>query len=78
MNNKAITKIAIGQCRVSMGDKVEIENSLKSQQNEIIRFALTKLDIKEDEIDWLIEEEARSSYDESADWTKFDEAVKKQ
>lgn len=77
MNNKAITKIAIGQCRVSMGDKVEIENSLKSQQNEIIRFALTKLDIKEDEIDWLIEEEARSSYDESADWTKFDEAVKK-
>ena len=72
-----VTKVAIGQCRVSKGSREEIENSLRSQQTEIIRFAQKKLNISEDEIEWCIEEEARSSYDESADWSYFDGAIDK-
>lgn len=65
---------AIGHCRVSKGDADEIKNSLKSQQSEIIKFANT-LSISEDEIMWFIEEEARSSYSERADWSMFTNAV---
>ena len=77
MNKGNVTKIAIGQCRVSKGSREEIENSLRSQQTEIIKFAKKKLNISEDEIEWCIEEEARSSYDESADWSYFDSAIDK-
>lgn len=65
---------AIGHCRVSKGDKEEIQNSLKSQKNEIIKLA-QRLNITENEIKWHIEEEARSSYSEKADWSKFEEAI---
>ena len=74
MNKENVTKIAIGQCRVSKGDKAEIENSLKSQQTEILSLA-EKLGIKEEEIDWFIEDEARSSYQDRADWTSFEAKV---
>ncbi len=67
-------KIAIGQCRVSKGDKAEIENSLKSQQSEIISLA-EKLGITEDEIYWFIEDEARSSYQDRANWSLFENKV---
>ena len=69
-----VKKIAIGQCRVSKGDKIEIENSLKSQQTEIRIFA-EKLGIKEEEIDWFIEDEARSSYQDRANWSLFEAKV---
>ena len=74
MNKENVTKIAIGQCRVSKGDKAEIENSLKSQQTEILSLA-EKLGIKEEEIDWFIEDEARSSYQDKANWTLFEAKV---
>lgn len=74
MNKENVTKIAIGQCRVSKGDKAEIENSLKSQQTEILALA-DKLGIKEEEIDWFIEDEARSSYKDNANWTLFEAKV---
>ena len=67
-------KIAIGQCRVSKGDKEEIKNSLESQKSEILTLA-KKLGIKEEQIDWFIEEEARSSYQERADWAPFDNKI---
>lgn len=67
-------KIAIGQCRVSKGDKAEIDNSLKSQQAEILALA-EKLGIKDEQIDWFIEEEARSSYQERANWTPFENKI---
>ncbi len=70
-------KVAIGQCRVSKGDDEMIKNSLQSQKREIIQFAISKLGIAEDEIEWCIEEKARSSYDEDADWSMFDEAISK-
>ena len=70
-------KIAIGQCRVSKGTREEIKKSLLSQQAEILMLA-DKLGIKEDQIDWFIEEDARSSYQDRANWalfeTKIDEA----
>ena len=72
-----VTKVAIGQCRVSKGDNGIIENSLESQRREIIQFATHKLGITEDEIEWCIEEKARSSYDEDADWSKFDDSINK-
>lgn len=65
---------AIGHCRVSKGDKDEIQNSLKSQQSEIIKLAL-RLNIKESEIKWYIESEARSAFKENANWSKFEEAI---
>ena len=65
---------AIGHCRVSKGDADEIQNSLKSQKSEIVAFAY-KLGINDNEIMWFVEEEARSSYSERADWSKFIEAV---
>ena len=68
-------KIAVGQCRVSKGDKAEIENSLESQQREIREFAEKKLNIKDDQIDWFIENEARSSYQDRANWTLFDKKI---
>lgn len=71
------TKVAIGQCRVSKGDDEMIKNSLQSQKREIIQLAISKLGIAEDEIEWCIEEKARSSYDEDADWSIFDEAINK-
>ncbi len=67
-------KIAIAQCRVSKGDKAEIENSLRSQQAEILVLA-EKLGIKEEQIDWFIEEEARSSYQERANWKPFEDKI---
>ena len=67
-------KIAIGQCRVSKGDKAEIKNSLKSQQAEILTLA-EKLGIKEGQIDWFIEDEARSSYQVRANWALFENKV---
>lgn len=72
-----MTKIirAIGHCRVSKGSVEEIQNSLRSQQNEIIKFA-TRLGLQENEIKWYIEEEARSAYSERSDWTKFEQAIK--
>lgn len=69
-----VKKIAIGQCRVSKGDKEEIENSLKSQQSEILTLA-NKLGIREEQIDWFIEEEARSSYQDRANWTLFENKI---
>ena len=65
-------KIAIGHARVSKGDAEEIKNSLESQKSEIINFAEKRLKIKEENILWCIEEEARSSYSERADWAKFE------
>ncbi len=67
-------KIAIGQCRVSKGDKEEIENSLRSQQAEILVLA-NKLGINEEQIDWFIEEDARSSYQDRANWSLFEDKV---
>ena len=67
-------KIAIAQCRVSKGNKTEIENSLKSQQSEIMILA-EKLGIKEEQIDWFIEDEARSSYQERANWKPFEDKI---
>ena len=65
---------AIGHCRVSKGSVEEIQNSLRSQQNEIIKFA-TRLGLQESEIKWYIEEEARSAYSERSDWSKFEQAI---
>lgn len=65
---------AIGHCRVSKGDAEEIQNSLKSQKSEIIKLA-SRLGIKEEEIKWFIEEEARSSYSVRADWSLFERAI---
>lgn len=65
---------AIGHCRVSKGDADEIKNSLRSQQSEILKLA-SRLNIEEDEIDWFVEEEARSAYSERSDWTKFEKAI---
>ena len=67
-------KIAIAQCRVSKGNKTEIENSLKSQQSEIMILA-ERLGIKEEQIDWFIEDEARSSYQERANWKPFEDKI---
>ena len=67
-------KIAIGQCRVSKGTAIEIENSLLSQQAEI-RTLADKLGIKEEQIDWFIEDEARSSYQDRANWDLFDNKI---
>lgn len=67
-------KIAIAQCRVSKGDKEEIENSLRSQQSEILTLA-EKLGIKEEQIDWFVEDEARSSYQDRANWSLFESKV---
>ena len=69
-------KIAIGHARVSKGDAEEIKNSLESQKSEIINFAEKRLKIKEENILWCIEEEARSSYSERVDWAKFEEYIK--
>lgn len=66
--------IAVGHCRVSKGSKEEIENSLKSQQNEIKKLA-QRLGIPEDKIDWFIEDEARSSFSERANWEIFDNKI---
>lgn len=66
---------AIGYCRVSKGDQKEIENSLQSQKNEIIKFATYKLGLNEDEIRWFIIEEANSAFTERADWTILEEAI---
>ncbi len=74
MKNIGLKKIAVGQCRVSKGDKAEIENSLKSQQAEILTLA-EKLGIKEEQIDWFIEKDARSSFQERANWTLFENKV---
>ncbi len=74
MKNTEIKKLAIGQCRVSKGDKAEIENSLKSQQAEILTLA-EKLGIKEEQIDWFIEKDARSSYQDRANWSLFENKV---
>ena len=71
---QSITKIAIGQCRVSKGDKEEIQNSLQSQKSEILILA-KRLGIKEEQIDWLIEEDARSSYQDRADWSIFENKI---
>ena len=70
-----VTKIAIGQCRVSKGDTREIENSLISQQREIRQFAEKKLGIKDEQIDWFIEDEARSSYQDRANWQPFEQKI---
>ena len=67
-------KIAIGQCRVSKGDKEEIENSLRSQKSEILTLAKT-LGIREEQIDWFIEDEARSSYQDRANWELFENKI---
>ena len=67
-------KIAIGQCRVSKGLAQEISNSLLSQQAEI-RTLAEKLGIKEEQIDWFIENEARSSYQDRANWALFDNKI---
>ncbi len=67
-------KIAIGQCRVSKGCSEEISNSLLSQQAEI-RTLAEKLGIKEEQIDWFIENEARSSYQDRANWALFDNKI---
>lgn len=69
-----VEKIAIGQCRVSKGDKEEIENSLRSQKSEILTLA-EKLGIKQEQIDWFVEDEARSSYQDRANWALFDSKV---
>lgn len=65
---------AIGHCRVSKGDIDEIQNSLRSQKTEIIKLA-SKLGIETDEINWFVEEEARSAYSERSDWTLFEKAI---
>ena len=65
---------AIGHCRVSKGDTNEIKNSLASQKSEILKLA-ERIGIKEDEIKWYIEDEARSSYSLRADWQMFDNAI---
>ena len=65
---------AIGHCRVSKGDVEEIQNSLRSQKSEIIKFA-SRLGIGEEEIKWFMEEEARSSYSERSDWSMFEQAI---
>lgn len=67
-------KIAIGQCRVSKGDKTEIENSLRSQQSEIRKLA-NMLSIAEEQIDWFVEDEARSSYQDRANWSLFESKI---
>ena len=74
LNMSKVVYKAIGHCRVSKGEKDEIQNSLLSQKNEITKFA-SKLNISETEIRWFIEEEARSSYSIRADWTMFEEAI---
>lgn len=74
MSKEATKKIAIGQCRVSKGDKAEIDNSLKSQQAEILTLA-EKLGIKEEQIDWFIEDAPRSSYQERANWKPFEDKI---
>lgn len=66
--------IAVAHCRVSKGSKEEIENSLRSQKSEITKLA-NKLNIPEDKIDWFIEEEARSSFSERANWEIFDKKI---
>ncbi len=68
-------KIAIGQCRVSKGDKKEIINSLESQKTEILEFAIKKLGLKDDDIDWFVEDEARSSYQDRANWEPFENKI---
>ena len=68
-------KIAIGQCRVSKGDKKEIINSLESQKTEILEFAIKKLGLKDDDIDWFVEDEARSSYQARANWEPFENKI---
>ena len=65
---------AVGHCRVSKGDTNEIKNSLASQKSEILKLS-KRFELKEDEIRWFIEEEARSSYQDRADWEKFDEII---
>lgn len=65
---------AIGHCRVSKGDVDEIQNSLRSQKSEIIKLAL-RLGVKESQIKWFIEEEARSAYSERSDWKLFEQAI---
>lgn len=74
MKNTDLKKLAIGQCRVSKGDKAEIENSLKSQQAEILTLA-DKLGIKEEQIDWFVEKDARSSYQDRANWALFENKI---
>ena len=66
---------AVGHCRVSLGNADEIKNSLASQKREILRLA-ERIGVKEDEIKWFIEEEARSSYQDRANWAIFDETIK--
>ena len=70
-----MNKVAVGHCRVSKGDKAEIKNSLKSQKSEIIKFAEKELKITESEIEWFIEDEARSSYQDRANWELFDKRI---
>ncbi len=65
---------AIGHCRVSKGDAEEIQNSLRSQKSEIIKFA-SRLGLDDKEIKWFIEEEARSAYSERSDWSMFEQAI---
>ena len=65
---------AIAHCRVSLGNADEIKNSLASQKSEISRLG-EKLGLNKEEIKWFIEEEARSSFSERADWSIFDEAI---
>ena len=74
MKENTIKKIAVGQCRVSKGDRAEIKNSLKSQQSEIRKLA-DKLNIKEEQIDWFVENEARSSYQDRANWSLFENKI---
>ena len=74
MNENDTNKIAIAQCRVSKGDRAEIENSLRSQQSEIRKLA-DKLSIKEEQIDWFVEDEARSSYQDRANWSLFENKI---
>ena len=67
--------IAIGHARVSKGDSEEIKNSLASQKREILNI-IGKYGLQEDEINWYIEEEARSAYSERSDWSVFNDAIK--
>lgn len=66
---------AIGYCRVSKGDKEDIQNSLQSQKTEIIDYFFKELNLKENEIHFYIEEEAVSAYKEKIYRTKFEEAI---
>lgn len=66
--------IAIGHARVSKGDSEEIKNSLASQKREILNI-IGKYGLQEDEINWYIEEEARSAYSERSDWSVFNDAI---